>query len=266
MGVNWIELVFRQRPVPPSELYRNIVKPAGREAAIEMPQSRNDHSDDRHLDVGARLIEDEEIEALSLGETHAGGHLLARVETRRTSEPKPGWTAGASLGVKKGWSCRRNGVEPSRLDFSPLPPPMRPMDRNWFSSVSARSKAIRLSKCAPEPNSIFSCEFCHPVQDRHEARNPEIAGDVEHPEPASGFGKLGSADRGCRNRRTGRGPLAAAAIDCTTRLHRHPVPPARGNPGRLLPRVCCRPRSRWNPRRSGRGPGRKNTGGWSEDI
>ena len=59
-----IELVFRQRPVSQSELYRNIVKPARREAAIEMPQSRNDHPDDRDLDVGTRLIEDEEVEAL----------------------------------------------------------------------------------------------------------------------------------------------------------------------------------------------------------
>ena len=91
----------------------------------------------------------------------------------------------------------------------------------------------------------------HPVRYRHKARNPEIAGDVEHPKPASGFGKLGFADRGCRNRRTGRGPLPAAAIDCTTRLRMHPVPPARGIPGRSLPRACCRPRSRWNPR----GPG-----------
>ena len=31
----------------------------------------------------------------------------------------------------------------------------------------------------------------HPVRYRHKARNPEIAGDVEHPKPASGFGKLG---------------------------------------------------------------------------
>ena len=81
MGVKRIELVFRQRPVPQSQLYRNIVKPARREAAIEVPHSRNDHSDDRDVDVGPRLIKDEEVEALSLGVTHAGGHLLARVET-----------------------------------------------------------------------------------------------------------------------------------------------------------------------------------------
>ena len=80
MGVNRIELVFRQRPVSQSELYRNIVKSARPEAAIEMPHSRNDHSDDRDIDVGARLIEDEEIEALSLGGMDTGGHLFVRFE------------------------------------------------------------------------------------------------------------------------------------------------------------------------------------------
>jgi len=80
MGVNRIKLVFLQRPVTPSELYRHIVKPAGREAAIEMPQPRNDHPDDRRLDVGTRLIEDKKIEAGSLGKGNAGRHLLARVE------------------------------------------------------------------------------------------------------------------------------------------------------------------------------------------
>src|SRR5262245_60244072 len=81
MGVKGIELAFRHRPVSPSQLYRNIIKPARPEAAIEMPHSRNDHPGDRDADVGARLIEDEEIEACSLGGTHAFGHLLARVET-----------------------------------------------------------------------------------------------------------------------------------------------------------------------------------------
>jgi hypothetical protein len=41
VGVNRIELVFRQRPIAQSELYRNIVKTAGCETAIEMPQSRH---------------------------------------------------------------------------------------------------------------------------------------------------------------------------------------------------------------------------------
>src|SRR6266508_3488211 len=81
MGMKWIEFVFRQRPVSQSELYRNIVKPARREAAIEMPHPRNNHSDDRDVDVGARLIQDKKVEALAFRETHAGGHLLARVVT-----------------------------------------------------------------------------------------------------------------------------------------------------------------------------------------
>ena len=80
LGVKRVELVFRQRPISPSELDRNIVKATGTEAAVEMPQSRNDHSDDRDLDIRARLIEDKEIETRALGEIDAGSHLLARVE------------------------------------------------------------------------------------------------------------------------------------------------------------------------------------------
>src|SRR6202042_3404193 len=81
VGVKRVELGFRQRVVEPSELYRDIVKPAGAEAAIEVPQSRNDHPDDRDLDIGPRLVEDEEIQARTLGDLHAGHHLLAPVET-----------------------------------------------------------------------------------------------------------------------------------------------------------------------------------------
>jgi hypothetical protein len=61
MGMNWIELIFRKRPVLQSQLYRNIVKPARREATIEMPHARNDHSDNRDADVGASLIEDQDV-------------------------------------------------------------------------------------------------------------------------------------------------------------------------------------------------------------
>ena len=76
-----IELAFRQRPVAPPELHRNVVEPPGREAAIEVPQPRNDHPGHGDLDVGARLIEDEEIKAVALRDAHARGDLLARVET-----------------------------------------------------------------------------------------------------------------------------------------------------------------------------------------
>ena len=80
MGMNRIELAFRQRPVAQSELDRNIVKPARREAAIEMPQSRNDHA----RRPGRRCRGASDRARGSRGprarEVHAGGHLLARVE------------------------------------------------------------------------------------------------------------------------------------------------------------------------------------------
>src|SRR5215467_5235315 len=79
--MNRIELALRQRSVLPSERDRHIEKSARCEAAIEMPQSRNDHSGDRDTDVGARLIEDKEVEARALDEVHARSHLLACVET-----------------------------------------------------------------------------------------------------------------------------------------------------------------------------------------
>src|ERR1700726_4955651 len=56
------EFAFQPRPVEHSEFYRDIVKPARSKGAIEMPQSGNDHPDDGNLDVGPRLIEDEEVE------------------------------------------------------------------------------------------------------------------------------------------------------------------------------------------------------------
>ena len=77
--MNRIELVFLEWPVTPSELHRNIVEATRREAAIEMPQSGNDHSGDRGADVGTGLIEDQKIEAFSLGKAYAGDHLFARV-------------------------------------------------------------------------------------------------------------------------------------------------------------------------------------------
>ncbi len=79
MGKKRREFAFRQRLISQSEFHRNIVKPARCEAAIEMPQSRNDHSDDGDLDVGPRLIEDEEIETCAPGDIDAGQHLVARV-------------------------------------------------------------------------------------------------------------------------------------------------------------------------------------------
>ena len=85
-----VELVFRQRPVPQSELDRDIIKPARREAAIEMPQSRNDHPDDRDLDVGARLVENEEIEALRAWRGCTQAVTCSRLSSWPKFEPRSG--------------------------------------------------------------------------------------------------------------------------------------------------------------------------------
>src|ERR1700692_5073865 len=81
MRMQRIELVFRDRRIAQSELDRHVVKPARCEAAIEMPQARNDHADHRRLDVGPRLVEHEEIETGALDDVDASKRLLARVET-----------------------------------------------------------------------------------------------------------------------------------------------------------------------------------------
>ena len=99
LGVKRIELVFRQRPVAQSELDRNIVKPARREAAIEMPQPRNDHADDRRFDVGTRLIETRKSRPVRLTRSHAGLHLRARVELAEI-RVESGRTIEAPLGVR----------------------------------------------------------------------------------------------------------------------------------------------------------------------
>ena len=69
------------------------------------------------------------------------------------------------------------------------------------SHEADRQKLAQLGHCAQRSDARIEVragtEFdellriLHPVRDHHEARNPEIAGDVEHPEAASGFGKLG---------------------------------------------------------------------------
>ena len=84
-----IELGFRYRPLAQTEIERHVVEAARSETAIEMPQSRNDHPDDRNLDVGAGLVEDEEIEPMTLDELYAGQHLLAPIEAREFRKPRP---------------------------------------------------------------------------------------------------------------------------------------------------------------------------------
>jgi hypothetical protein len=61
MRVDRIELGLGPGPVQQSELDRNVIKPAACETAVEVSQSWNDHSSNGYSDVGARVIENEEI-------------------------------------------------------------------------------------------------------------------------------------------------------------------------------------------------------------
>src|SRR5262249_25874033 len=81
MRMNWIELGLRQWPFSKSELYRNIVKPARCEAAIEMPQSRDDNPDHGNAYIGTRLVENQKSQTLSVWLTDPSAQLLRNVET-----------------------------------------------------------------------------------------------------------------------------------------------------------------------------------------
>src|SRR5665213_1355566 len=79
MGKERRQFVFRYRLIAQSEFDRNIVEPAWSEAAVEMPQSRDDHSNDGDFDVRPGLVENQEIEPRTPGDVDAGQHLIAGV-------------------------------------------------------------------------------------------------------------------------------------------------------------------------------------------
>src|SRR5580704_14875320 len=191
MGEKRREFALQPRPIQQSELYRNIVKPARCEAAIEMPQSRNDYPDDGHFDVGPGLIEDEEIEARASSDIDAGDDLIAGVVERAELH------VGARLGR---WIAarRQKGMV---------------LQTQWIGAVETRflagsaahqtdrQKLVQLSQCTQHGNALIEVSagaeldifltVLHPVRYRHIGRNAKIAGDVEHPKPAPGVGQLG---------------------------------------------------------------------------
>src|SRR5579883_2003823 len=190
VGVNWIKFILRQRPIAQSKLHRNIIKSAGREAAIEMPQSRNDHPDNRDLDVGACLVEDEEIKALLLGNPDAGGHLLARAETAelRTAARLDHCIVARRqkwMVLQAKW---RRAVE-ARFFSAPAP---HQTDRQKLVQFRERAQQgdAGIIVCARTKLDIF-LPVLHPVREGHKGWDRKIAGDVENPKPASGGGKLG---------------------------------------------------------------------------
>src|SRR3984893_5475939 len=191
MGVNRIELVFLKWPVTQSELYRHIVKPARRETAIEMAQSRNNHSDDRDLDVGTRLIEDKKIEARLLGEAHAGRHLLAGVEMAKLrAEVRLDQRTPARRQIGMVLKAQWSGAVKARF----LPGPAAPQTQG-SKLIDLRQRTQQGdSRIEMRPGTEFDIfpPVLHPVRYSHKRWNPEIGGDVEHPKPSVGFGQLGS--------------------------------------------------------------------------
>src|SRR6516164_9898348 len=190
MGMKRIEFGFWQRSVAQSELYRNIIKPARREAAIKMPHSRNDHPHNRNVDVRPCLIEDKEVPALPLGQTHAGTHLLARVETAhlRAKARLDRWIVAWS---QKGMVlyAQRSGPIKARLLSSPAS--SHEADGQELIQFGQRAEQgdSGIKVCAGPELDVF-LRVVHPMHYCHKARNPKVAGDVQHPKPASGFGEL----------------------------------------------------------------------------
>src|SRR5271170_5848801 len=71
-----------------------------------MPQSGNDHAGNRDLDVGAGLVQDEEIEPKTFDQLDARPHLLAPIvlcEFRKPSPPEGSLAVGLQIGMPAQW-------------------------------------------------------------------------------------------------------------------------------------------------------------------
>ena len=78
MRVDRIEIAFQGRLIQPAQLDRDIVKSSGREPAVEVPQPRNSHANDRNVDVGAGVIENEESSIRPSARTRSVGQGFSR--------------------------------------------------------------------------------------------------------------------------------------------------------------------------------------------
>src|SRR5215472_17956737 len=155
-----------------------------------MAQSRNYDPHDRDLDIKTCLIEHEEVESMPLGKIDTGHHLLALVETAKVK---------VIVRLDRRVSVRR------QIRVIPQIKRRGAILVRWpgvaRSHQAYGKKLVHLSKRAQQRNARV--EMCagavldkvmtilHGVRQRHKTRNPEIAGDVEHPKLPSGLGKLG---------------------------------------------------------------------------
>ncbi len=189
MWEHGVEFVFLERLFEPSKLDRNIVKTAGPEAPIEMPQSRNDDPHDRRLDIGPRLIENEEIEALPLGDRDAGGDLLIRIQA-------------AELGIELGFQHFAFARQQEGMIRQPqwrhtIEAPLQSgsvrheFDGHKLIQFCQRSQHgdARIEMRAGAEFNIF-VPVLLPMRYRDKARNAKIAGYVKHPETLAAFGQL----------------------------------------------------------------------------
>src|SRR5450631_2087110 len=183
------KFVFRHRITPQSQFYRHIVKPAGREAAIKVPQAGNDHPDHGNLDVGTRLVEHQEIEAGATGDLDAGLDLFAGVVKGdlQVAVGLDGLGAGGHqerIVLQTQW---RGAIETRFLAGTAS----HQADREELVEFRQRPQhgdaAIEMR--AGAELDIFP-PVLYPVQYPDIGRDAEIAGDVEYPKLAAGFGEL----------------------------------------------------------------------------
>src|SRR5262249_48283556 len=155
-----------------------------------MAQSRNDNPHNRDLDIGTRPIENNELKSVLPGTVHTSHDLLGFVE-------------GAEVRSTV-WSSRRESIW-RQIEMVPqIKRSVAVMVRRRGVACSHQSdgkKLIHLGQRSQQRNSgievraraVFDkiMAILHGVRQRRKARNSEIAGDVEHPKPPSGIGKLG---------------------------------------------------------------------------
>src|SRR4029079_6945988 len=74
-----IQVLLSGRAIEPAQSRRNLVEAAGSEAGPEVSEPRDEDLDDRQLDVGARLIQHQQLEAQSLQLRLAGSDVFQEV-------------------------------------------------------------------------------------------------------------------------------------------------------------------------------------------
>src|SRR5215831_3610735 len=154
-----------------------------------MPQSGNDDSDDRHLNVRTNLIEDEEVQTDLLGEAHASAHLFARVEIAKLrAEVRRDQWLSAWRQIGKILQAQWSGAVKARF----LPGPTA-HETQGQKLVELRQRTQQgdfgIEVRAGSEFDIFP-PVLYPVRYRDKGWTPEIAGHIEHPELATAFSQL----------------------------------------------------------------------------